>query len=336
MHLFNKFISSIIFTFLAFISLRAEYLSANEKDINSIMIGHLYPIMKDKKIVSDLFAKIKKLNPDYVFVLGDSNLNDSKIIQNWKENFGKKVYFVPGNNEVIDGNLNEFKKNVGYLQKKVETQYVNFFLINSNDNVQNINKFIINNLTNNNDKSNIILSHHRIWDDTLTSSKPFEHNKSFYFKEIYPYINSKIHSIFSGDSKHQYFFDQIPTSGKQNMNNIFWLDRVGNINSYSIGTGLGKPKLGFIQVISTKKYPTIIIPHHISIGIDDPLPIYSLQIDPKSNPPNKEYDKNLKGIKYQISKKFKKVRPYFSRLFYVIIGFLLSLINSKIKLLRNK
>jgi len=315
----NKLYTLVIL--LIYFLIGSNYLNAKEDNIKSIMIGHLYPIMENKRILSDLFNRIKNLNPDFIFILGDSHLTDPKLVNNWKKEFNDKVFFLPGNNEIIDGNLNIYKKNIGYLQKRIETKYVNFILINSNDNIKNINKFIKNNLNKN--KYNFLLSHHRIWDDTLTSARPYQHNKSYYFKEIYPNIKKEVHSIFSGDSKHQYFLDRVENEGNQNMNNIFWVDRVGDINCYSIGTGLGKPKLGFIEVISNKKYPTIIIPHHISTDLYDPLPIYSLSINPKSIIPNKKYLKESNSLYYKINEKYKKTRPYFSRLFYILIGFCL-------------
>ena len=78
----------------------------------------------------------------------------------------------------------------------------------------------------------VILTHHRIWDDTLISDKSYSHDKSFYFDEIFPVLDGKIKAIFSGNSKRQYFRDLTDDGlsyGKQNVNLIYWLDKIKNI-----------------------------------------------------------------------------------------------------------
>lgn len=96
----------------------------------------------------------------------------------------------------------------------------------------------------------IILTHHRIWDDTIISKNPYEHDKSYYFEDIYPTIKDRVNYIFAGNSKRQYFRDLKDTVsyGKQNINLIYWMDKVGNIDAYSVGMGDGTPKAGFVIV----------------------------------------------------------------------------------------
>ena len=100
------------------------------------------------------------------------------------------------------------------------------------------------------------MTHHRIWDDSIVDSKPFSHDKSYYFKEILPLISNKVSTIFAGNSKRQYFRDLSDHTGygKHNTNLIYWYDKVGNINCYSIGMGDGKPKANFtiVDVINDK------------------------------------------------------------------------------------
>ena len=38
------------------------------------------------------------------------------------------------------------------------------------------------------------------------------------------------------------------TYGKQNVNLIFWLDKIGEIDLYSVGMGDGRPKANFVVV----------------------------------------------------------------------------------------
>ena len=83
------------------------------------------------------------------------------------------------------------------------------------------------------------------------SKNPYEHDKSYYFKEIYPILKNKVKAIFAGNSKRQHFrdlTDDMLTYGKQNVNLIFWLDKIGEIDLYSIGMGDGKPKANFVVV----------------------------------------------------------------------------------------
>ena len=77
-----------------------------------------------------------------------------------------------------------------------------------------------------------------------------QHDKSFYFEEIYPLIKDKVNYIFAGDGKRQYFRDLEDklNYGKQNVNVIHWLDKIGKINAYAVGTGDGDPKAIFTIV----------------------------------------------------------------------------------------
>ena len=45
-----------------------------------IALGHLYPIINDEKRLAHLFKKINSYKPDYVFILGDSKLNEIKYL----------------------------------------------------------------------------------------------------------------------------------------------------------------------------------------------------------------------------------------------------------------
>ena len=59
------------------------------------------------------------------------------------------------------------------------------------------------------------------------------HDKSYYFEEIYPTIKDKIDYIFAGNSKRQYFRDLVESIayGKQNVNLIYWSDKIENSRS---------------------------------------------------------------------------------------------------------
>jgi hypothetical protein len=123
------------------------------------------------------------------------------------------------------------------------------------------------------------LGHHRIWDDSIISPAPYAHDKSYLFDEIYPVLqNNRVKAIFAGNSKRQYFTDfqsldgSNPNWGKQNINNIYWCDMVGDIAMYSVGTGSGIPKLGFVKVtVFSNRRSIMIEPHFVSANYRDPI-----------------------------------------------------------------
>tara|TARA_Y100000816_G_C26081226_1_gene569876 strand:+ start:347 stop:1186 length:840 start_codon:yes stop_codon:yes gene_type:complete len=254
-------------------------------DTKFIVIGHLYPITNDEKVIRKLFNEIEELNPNLIFVLGDSSLHDKRIVNLFKDQFKDKVYFSPGNNEIRNGNLNEYLDNVGYLNHSFVYNDINFLLVNSNDNIFKIRKSLKRNISKRKDLIQIILTHHRIWDDTLTSRSPYSHDKSYYFSEVYDLIKDRVHTIFAGNSKRQYFSDYSNPYVNQNVNNIFWVDKIGDINCYSIGTGDGKPKLGFVFV---EKYldKLIVEPHFILNDSSDPIDINKIMMHKDSIKPN--------------------------------------------------
>ncbi len=259
-------LSGILFYFIILSSVSAS--------TSFVAVGHLYPIIDDKNILNELFNKIESLNPEYIFILGDSSLQEKEVYDYFYNRFQKKIFFVPGNHELINGTFEKYEKNVGYINKVIETNDIRFILLNSSDNIINIKKFLINVLKNDTNKIQIILTHHRLWDDSLTSQYANQHDKSYYFKDLYPILSGKIKAIFAGNSKRQYFEDysKLRPGGLQNVNNIYWVDRVGEISGYSIGTGDAKPKLGFVYVKELNGN-LLVNPHHITTDGSDPVSI---------------------------------------------------------------
>tara|TARA_B100000989_G_scaffold141677_1_gene105445 strand:+ start:597 stop:1700 length:1104 start_codon:yes stop_codon:yes gene_type:complete len=336
--LLKKLYKNIFFILLYFfLPLTTQNVLSMEQDkteIRSIIVGHLYPAMNhNPRIINKLFRKIKNLKPDYIFVLGDSKLSDPIVIKKWRRNFGDKVFFAPGNNEIFKGRIDMYSNSVGYTQKVIETNHVRILIANSNNDAKSLNDFIEESSKNKIKKPTFLMLHHRIWDDTLTSAKPYEHDKSYYLKEIYAVLNKYVDFIFAGNSKHQYFFDEKRPSGNQNMNNIYWVDRVGNISAYSIGTGIGRPKLGFVEVVSNTKYPAIVIPHHINTDYYlDPIPLDKQILSNASIPPAGEgnEDITIKNLNYDLRDKFLLTiypfRRYIDRTFFFLTGSFLTYI----------
>ncbi len=317
------------------------FLSKNLYSSNSfVALGHLNPILNDKNILENLFRDINELDPDYIFILGDSGIQDKKIFEFYTNKFSDKIYFVPGNHEytvtqnkitndeMSNRTLEEYKKNVGYINKVIKTDKINFILLNSSDTLLNIKKFLKKSIEKNTKKIQIIMTHHRIWDDTLTSQHDKQHDKSYYFKDIYPLLSENINAIFAGNSKRQYFEDRLEpdnrkNSSLQNVNNIYWVDRIGEINAYSVGTGDGKPKLGyvFVKLIDGE---LLVTPYHIVTQGIDPVPITQIRkMKASIQPDNLIININfLKFIPYyyeRISKKLMFLFGFFSAIFLILL-----------------
>ncbi len=342
----NKKFFIIVLFFIQLEPTLSGPLNSNKLETKSVVIGHLYRIMRhDPNILEILFEKIKKINPDFVFILGDSELQNSTVVTKWRAAFGNKVYFSPGNHEITNGNLDKFSKSVGYTEKIIETPNTLFLLGNSNSNAKKLIKFIEKSSKKSINKSTILLLHHRIWDDTLTSAKPFEHDKSYYLKEIFPTLDKYIDIIIAGNSKHQYFYDSFSLQGNQNMNNIFWVDRIGEISAYSVGTGMGRPKLGFIELISNKDHPAIVIPHHVNTDkqIIDPIPIeFQKKAYGSITPGSKNYlneilHNQVEFIKLNFRKFYYKRKKSLIRTSFYILGFVSAFLFIKLrKILMSK
>lgn len=218
-------------------------LSNIERGTKFIVLGHLYPIIDDEKKMYELAKKVNSYNPDYIFILGGSKLYNDSSVKKIKELFKSKLYFSPGNEEFQK--KKDYIKNIGYLNKLIEEKDVRFILFDSNESIQNIIK-VLKDFLNKDFKNGptILMTHHRIWDDTLIRK---DHDKNFYFEDLYPHIKDKVNFIFAGNGKRQYFRDLEDNViyGKQNVNVIFWHDKVGEINNYAIGMGDGHPKAIF-------------------------------------------------------------------------------------------
>lgn len=275
-------------------------ISTNASDRLSIVtVGHLYPLFESgdenrkNKLLIALFKKINSLNPDYVVILGDSSLDEDNVVATFRAKLTSQVLFAPGNNDldVKDGiefeSLLDRKKRylnqVGYLEKIVEKNGVRLVIFNSQESANYLINFFNEALeTHENEKSstvNVLLGHHRIWDDSIISAEPYQHDKSYYLDEIYPALKGRVSAIFAGNSKRQYFTDfealnhsLKPSHGKQNYNLIFWADKIGDIAAYSIGTAEGIPKLGFVEVKVTENNEILTNPHFVSVGYQDPIP----------------------------------------------------------------
>ncbi len=305
--------------FIFIIVLYSVLISSVNAKTSFIVAGHLYGITNDKDALEKLTIEFESLDPDYIFILGDSSLDDQNIYSYFNNRFKGRIYFSPGNHEMVNGSLQEYIRNVGYAYKIIETDNVNFILINSLDSALNINSFLKTAVKNNINKVQIVLTHHRIWDDSLTSGFPYQHDKSYYFKEIYPSMVG-VDAIFSGNSKRQYFTDYKKINGLslQNVNNIYWVDQVGGIDGYSIGAGDGKPKLGFVYV-EENNGRLLVEPHHINFDEGDLVSISKIRAVPWSIAPG-NFDSVDSVLSQSIKNFLQSTRKRYIFLLGILIG----------------
>ena len=252
----NFLIHNFLFICIFFLTISFSKISnADNKNFRFILTGHMYPIINDQIKLDNFLDKINTYNPDILFILGDSNLHIIEDLKKIKNKVKSEIYFSPGNQELLPSNKDKYLSNIGYMNKVVIKNNIRFTILNSSEEKNQIKKYITENIKND-EKINLILTHHRIWDDSIIDNKSYSHDKSFYFEEIYPLIKNRVKAIFSGNSKRQYFRDLTDHNGygKQNVNVIYWMDKIGSIDLYSIGMGDGTPKATFtiVDVIDDK------------------------------------------------------------------------------------
>ena len=133
-----KFISiTVLIIFFNISKLYAEDLNSGTK---FIVAGHLYPITKDQKKLNKFAEKVNSHNADYIFLLGDSDLQNKDIFDYFNTIIDTKIFFSPGNNELRISKEN-YITNVGYLNKVIVEKDVKFILLDSSDSKENIIKF---------------------------------------------------------------------------------------------------------------------------------------------------------------------------------------------------
>ena len=120
-----------------------------------IVAGHLYGVTNDSEALEQLTTKFKLLDPDYIFILGDSSLHKQSIYNYFNNHFKDQIYFSPGNHEIVDGSLQKYIENVGYTYKTIEANNIRFILINSLDSAPKINRYLKKAVKNNSNKMQV-------------------------------------------------------------------------------------------------------------------------------------------------------------------------------------
>lgn len=254
----RKTFRSILLGFI--IQLIPVFLYGQEQ--NSIaLFGHAYGSLKtdsSRSIFADILANS---NTELVFSLGDCDLWDSEIYNQYKNKIGSAFYSIPGNQDLADWKRELFLSNSGTFNRLILNNYANIICINSSESAQKINSYL-NSVVDSTNKSlpTVLLTHHRIWDDQLIDDAPFSHDKCFFFDEIKASIIAlNVEYIFAGNSPGEYF-------RRQKSNNInYWCDVTGGIKCYSIGMPYDSSKVSYV-IISFSSSGLNIKPIQVSLN----------------------------------------------------------------------
>jgi hypothetical protein len=281
----NKLLYLLLIPFISLPSLAESF----------ITVGHtqyLYSYPSKYKIFID---SLNDSDVEYIFFLGDSSLGDSDVFNNLNETVLNKIYSVPGNGEYLNG-INYYLENVGYTNKAIESENLVFLLLDSNQPEDTIiellktwrQKFI------NVDKTVILLTHHRLWDDSIISASSYKHDKSYYFSSLYPFLSGFVDYLIAGNSKRQHFQDlteSLKNNKPPNVSLTFWEESFDDIKAYNIGMGNGFPYASYIQfdyinnhIIPMSKVIKVSNDHLDELGLVDMKKYSSVIRDQKITP----------------------------------------------------
>jgi hypothetical protein len=240
------YILNILFVFLIF------YFSSNQVLAESFtVVGHTQYLLADSKKYNSFIKAFNANDSDYIFFLGDSGLGESSVFDGMDDQIVQKIYSVPGNGEYKKG-IESYIDIVGYLNKDVETDNFVFLLLDSSQPLNIIQSHLKTWRLKykKQDKTVVLLTHHRIWDDAIISAQPYKHDKSFYFRDVFPLLLGFVDYMIAGNSKRQHFQD-LPKSLKNNrppnLTTTYWEEDFQGIKAYNIGMGNGFPYSSYVS-----------------------------------------------------------------------------------------
>jgi len=216
-----------------------------------IVFGHAQDLVPNKKGYQLFLKNIESENVGNIFILGDSNLGDPNILNNLEAETKSIVHAVPGNHEYMDG-IESYLDNFGQTNKAIETNKAIFLLLDSNQGLEDI-LILLKNWRDkyfDSDKVIVLLTHHRIWDDSILSVSPYKHDKSYYFRDVYPLLSGFVHYVIAGNSKRQHFQDlraSLKKGSPPNISTSYWEEVFPSFKAYNVGMGNGQPYATYIK-----------------------------------------------------------------------------------------
>lgn len=226
------------------LELKKEIVNFKKDTITIIATGHLYPLIKHPKVYKLFIDRIKEQKPDMIFLLGDIVFNNSQ--DEWDSVFNKfndyrdKLYFSPGNHDLnyhyerYNGSREHefeaemrFLNNVGYRYKVIESNLDNFILLNMNDSIDRVIKYIqIAKSKISSNKRTLILSSQCLWHDNQQNPNDVRTwpLKSFSRDEILPSVKFADYLIH-GDWNSKFYQGEFPKPESDSKFNVI---AVGN------------------------------------------------------------------------------------------------------------
>ena len=227
-------------TIATFVLLALSTFALAESGTRFAVIGYTYQTLNTPALRDKLIDHVNQEGVDHVFILGDADLWDPDVVNQYKNGFNAPVYFAPGNHETMDDEreveeqYESYLANVGYDRKVIRENDVNFITVNSGDDIVTLNAFLADTFQDLPDNPTVMLGHHRIWDDNRTSPFPNGQYKSYLFSEFRPALRDNVDLIFSGNSARIYFGS--PGKSRDVNNNIaYWCDIVDGVRGCSVG-----------------------------------------------------------------------------------------------------
>lgn len=288
-----------------------------------IVFGHAQELVNNKEGYKSFIRAIENENVDNIFVLGDSNLGNPKILSNFKAENKNRVHAVPGNHEYM-GNIKSYLANFSQTNKDIETKETVFLLLDSNQSLKEVlellkrwkDKYF------HSEKTIILLTHHRLWDDSILSVLPYKHDKSYYFRDVYPLLSSFVDYIITGNSKRQHFQDlseSLNGNTPPNISTTYWEEVFPDFKAYNVGMGNGEPYATYIKFSVKDK---ILLPKSRSIEVsNDILDSYGIIDMNKFTPVWRDQEYTL------YEKIFQSILNMYNKFYLFIFGFISGFIS---------
>ena len=287
-----------------------------------VVLGHTQSLFKHEEKYSKFMQSLNNINASHIFMLGDNHLGNPKALEGVNQNTIKKIYAVPGNHEYQDG-IEFYMQNIGYTNKDIEAKSAIFLLLDSNQGVNDIveilkkwkEKYF------KSDKPKILMTHHRIWDDSVISVSPYKHDKSYYFRDIYPLLSGFVDYIIAGNSKRQHFQDyplSLENNQPPNVSMTYWEEAFNDFKVYNVGMGNGYPYASYVRFSIEKKK---LIPNSVLFKLsNDGLDSYGL-VDMNL------YSANLRDKPGQVHVLFVLIKKYSAWVYGFIFGAIFVIIS---------
>lgn len=167
------------------VELTKQFLTNNNDTTTIVAFGHVYHLLNHEEAFDLMINTINNQNPDYVWVLGDIVFNNSEeewkhINEKYKKLKGKRFH-APGNHDInyhyerwIGSIENQWEaesrylKNVGYRYITLEDDVANYMMVNLNDSLDRVKKYLDKMTPElNEEKLSILFTHQDTWFDFM-------------------------------------------------------------------------------------------------------------------------------------------------------------------------